>query len=156
MALMQGYMFDEATSSVVDTLSMEIGWMGPLADLYYEPQGFTPFGAVGTVSVKSVTLNLPSPSAIPFEIITRVTDGTIAVAVTGTMPADTIVADAAGLNLSAATVNNPIATTGYGVRPVGGLVQSSLRPKLYQLPAALRAIVGDASGFCVKLLLAVS
>lgn len=156
MALMQGYMFDEATSSVVDTLSMEIGWHGPLADSYYEPQGFTPFGATGTVSVKSVTLNLPSPSAIDFEVISRSTDGTITVALTGTMPAAALVADAAGLNLSALSVLNPVATTGYGVRPVGGFEASTLRPKLVQLPAALRAVVGDASGFTVKLLLAVS
>ena len=156
MAMMQGYMFDEATGTIVDTLPMELGWKGPLADSYYEPLGFTSFGATGTVSVKSASLNVASPSAIDFEVVTRASDGTITPAITGTMPASTLQTDAAGLNLSAASVNNPVASTGYGLRPVGGFTASTLRPKLVQLPADLRAVIGDASGFTVNLQIALS
>ena len=156
MSMMQGYIFDEATSTIVDTLAVELGWKGPLADSYYEPLGFTAFGATGTVSVKAASLNQPSPSAIDFEIVTRTSDGTITPVITGTMPPATVQTDAAGLNLSTNSVNNPVASTGYGLRPVGGFQASSLRPKLVQLPAALRAVIGDASGFTVNLQIALS
>lgn len=156
MSMMQGYMFDEATGTIVDTLDKELGWKGPLADSYYEPLAFSAFGSTGTVSVKSASLNLPSPSAIDFEIVTRTTDGTITPVITGTMPPATVHTDAAGLNLSTNGVNNPVASTGWGIRPVGGFQASSLRPKLVQLPAALRAVIGDASGFSVNLQIALS
>lgn len=156
MSMMQGYMFDEATGTIVDTLDKELGWKGPLADSYYEPLAFSAFGSTGTVSVKSASLNVPSPSAIDFEIVTRTTDGTVTPVITGTMPPATVQTDAAGLNLSAASVNNPVASTGWGIRPVGGFQASALRPKLVQLPAALRAVIGDASGFTVNLQIALS
>jgi hypothetical protein len=49
-----------------------------------------------------------------------------------------------------------VATTGYGIRPVGGFIESTLRPGLFQLPDALKTSVADASGLTATLLLAIS
>ena len=152
MATTQGYIFDETAGTFVDTLNMELGWNGPLQKSYYEAMSFGQFGALGTVSVKAASLNVPSVSSIGFEIVTRDSTGTVHTAITGTFPANTYQADAAALTLSVASVQNTVANTGYGLQPTGGFTASQTRTGLFTIPNA----PADASGFKVTLQLAIA
>lgn len=153
---MNSYLFDPVTGGVVDTIPLILSWTGPLAQVYFEADPFPAFGSTGTVSIKAMTIAKSSPAAIPFEVVSRATDGTTTVVMTGSFPADTIECDAASLNLSVASFANPVATTGYSIRPVGGFVESQLRPGLYQLPDALKTAVGTASGLRTTFQLAIA
>jgi hypothetical protein len=155
MSTLNSYLFDPATGTVVDTVPLLLGWNGPLAQSYYEAEKFPQFGATGTVTLKGMQVAVASPSAIDFEVVSRATDGTVAIVATGTFPANTLECDAASLNLSVASVPNPVATTGYSIRPVGGFVASALRPGLFQLPAALQAVIGTSSGLTATFQLAI-
>lgn len=151
MAIAQAFIFDEATGQTIDTRSMQAGWHGPHTALR-EATLFEAFGSAGTVTISTMSVATPSASPIPFKVISRANDGTIATVATGLFPANAYKADGASLGLSVATFTNALPSTDYAIVPDGTVTESEVRPGMYRWAEA----PADGGGLVGVLVLAVA